>query len=229
MNRRRNLSKSKYINGLQCLKLLWVATNDPTRMPPYSAATQHVFDQGHLIGDLAHQLYPDGINLHTENITDNLTETKASLRLRRPLFEAGFSGNRLNCRVDILNPSLGESWDIVEVKSTNDVKEEQLYDVAFQRHCCQLIGLKINRCSIMHLNRDYIKQGDIDPQQLFLTEDVTDRLGEYANDLEARITEMLAVIDSANARKRSSAGIATTHTPACCRGNAGRICRNTIS
>jgi hypothetical protein len=64
-------------------------------MPQYSAATQHVFDQGHLIGDLAHQLYPDGINLRTENISANLMETKASLQLRRTLFEAGFSGNRL--------------------------------------------------------------------------------------------------------------------------------------
>ena len=95
-------------------------------MPPYSAATQHVFDQGHLIGDLAHELYPGGINLHTENISENLIETKASLELRKPLFEAGFSGNRLYCRVDILNPVVDEPWDIVEVKSTNDVKDEQL-------------------------------------------------------------------------------------------------------
>ena len=112
------------------------------------------------------------------------------------MFEAGFSGNRLYCRVDILNPSGGEAWDIVEVKSTNAVKDEQLYDVAFQRHCCQLNGVKINRCHIMHLNREYVKHGDIDPQQLFVTEDVTDRLAEFADGLEMRIAEMLAVIDS---------------------------------
>jgi hypothetical protein len=165
-------------------------------MPPYSAATQHVFDQGHLIGDLAHKLYPDGINLHTENISENLTETRSSLALRKPLFEAGFSGNRLYCRVDILNPSAGEAWDIVEVKSTNDVKDEQLYDVAFQQHCCQLIGLKINGCYIMHLNRGYIKYGDIDPQQLFDIEDVTARVDKLAGLLEIQIAEMLAIIDS---------------------------------
>jgi len=98
--------------------------------------------------------------------------------------------------VDILNPSAGESWDIVEVKSTNDVKDEQLYDVAFQQHCCQLNGVKINRCHIMHLNREYVKHGDIDPRQLFVTEDVTDRLAEFSDGLETRITEMLSVIDS---------------------------------
>ena len=96
--------------------------------------------------------------------------------------------------MDILNPSTGEAWDIVEVKSTNDVKDEQLEDVAFQRHCCQLDGVKINRCHIMHLNREYVKHGDIDPQQLFVTEDVTDRLAEFTDGLEMRIAEMLAVI-----------------------------------
>ena len=196
LNRRRNLSKSKYINGLQCLKLLWISINDTTRLPAYDATTQYVFDQGHMIGDLAHQLYPNGINLHTENIGANLRETNSSLKLRKPLFEAGFSGNRLYCRVDILNPSAGEAWDIVEVKSTNNVKDEQLYDVAFQRHCCQLNGVKINRCHIMHLNREYVKQGDIDPQQLFVTKDVTDRLKGFADGLETRIAEMLTVIDS---------------------------------
>jgi len=196
MYRRKNLSKSKYINGLQCLKLLWVSINDAARLPAYDVATQHVFDQGHIIGELAQQLYPGGIKLHTENIGENLTETRSSLKLHKPLFEAGFSGNRLYCRVDILNPSAGELWDIVEVKSTKDVKDEQLYDVAFQRHCCQLNGLKINRCHIMHLNREYVKQGDIDPRQLFVIEDVTDRLAEFANGLETRIAEMLSVIDS---------------------------------
>ena len=196
MNKHRNLSKSKYINGLQCLKLLWVAINDASRLPVYDAATQHVFDQGHIIGELAQQLYPGGIKLETDNIGTNLRETTASLKLRKPLFEAAFSGNRLYCRVDILNPSGGDSWDIVEVKSTNDVKDEQLYDLAFQRHCCQLNGANINHCHILHLNREYVKQGDIDPQQLFVTEDVTDLLTKFANGLETRIAEMLAVIDS---------------------------------
>ena len=162
------------------------------------AATQRVFDQGHSVGELAHQLYPDGMNLHTENIRENLKETRDCLPLRKPLFEAGFSGNRLYCRVDILN-SVGENeWDIIEVKSTNEVKNEHLHDVAFQRHCCQHAGLKIQRCHIMHLNRDYSKRGEINPNQLFVTEDVTDRLDEFTYGLEERVADMLAIITSDN-------------------------------
>jgi len=165
-------------------------------MPPFDATTQHVFDQGHLIGDLAHQLYTDGLNLHTDNIGENLRETRSSLSLRKPLFEAGFSSNRLYCRVDIINPVDEDEWDIIEVKSTSEIKDEQLHDVAFQRLCCQFAGLKINHCHIMHLNRDYIKQGEIDPHQLFVIEDVTDRLDKFTDSLKERIDKMLAVIDS---------------------------------
>jgi len=175
-----------------------VAINDPDRLPAADAATQRVFDQGHLVGELAHQLYPDGINLHIENIRENLKETRDCLPLRKPLFEAGFSGNRLYCRVDILNPVGEDEWDIIEVKSTNEVKDEQLHDVAFQRHCCQTAGLKVQRCHIMHLNREYIKQGEIDPNKLFVTEDVTDRLDEFTDGLEDRVTDMLAIISSDN-------------------------------
>jgi hypothetical protein len=175
-----------------------VATNDPNRLPAVDAATQRVFDQGHLVGELAHQLYPDGLNLHTENIGENLKETRACLPLRKPLFEAGFSSNRLYCRVDILSPVGEDEWDIIEVKSTNEVKDEQLHDVAFQRLCCQIVGLKIQRCHIMHLNRDYSKQGKINPNQLFVTEDVTDRLDEFTYGLEERIADMLAIIASDN-------------------------------
>lgn len=176
--------------------MLWVAINDPNRLPVVDAATQSIFDQGHLVGNLAHQLYPDGINLHTENIQENLKETQACLSLRKPLFEAGFSDNNLYCRVDILNPVGKDEWDIIEVKSTNEVKEEHLHDVAFQQHCCQLAGLKIQHCHIMHLNRDYHKRGEINPSQLFVAEDVTDRLGKITYGLKERISNMLAIMSS---------------------------------
>lgn len=181
---------------MQCLRLLWIAVNDPKRLPAVGPATQHVFDQGHAVGELAQKLYPDGINLSSENIGENLRETRNCLRLRKPLFEAGFSSNRLFCRVDILNPVGSDEWDIVEVKSTNEVKEEHLHDVAFQRHCCQISGLKIRNCRVMHLNRDYVRKGEINPEQLFITEDVTDKLDEIAAGLEQRIADMLALITS---------------------------------
>jgi len=193
---RKNLSKSKYINGIQCHKLLWVAVNDAGRIPPPDAATQYIFDQGHLVGELAHRLYPEGINLDTSSIAGNLKQTLASLPLRMPLFEAGFSAKRLYCRVDILRPAGEDEWDIIEVKSTNSVKDEHIPDVEFQRHCCLNAGLKVRGCYIMHLDKNYIRRGEIDTDRLFTAQEVTARLDQVAGAFEERLAAMLAVIDS---------------------------------
>jgi hypothetical protein len=55
------VSKSKFLWGSQCKKLLWVAYNDRDRIPEPDAATQAIFDQGHEVGALAKALYPGGI------------------------------------------------------------------------------------------------------------------------------------------------------------------------
>ena len=39
------ISKSKFLWGSQCLKLLWYAYNAKDQIPPPDAATQAIFDQ----------------------------------------------------------------------------------------------------------------------------------------------------------------------------------------
>jgi hypothetical protein len=192
----KSLSKSKYLNGIQCHKLLWIAVNDAARIPEVDEATQNVFDQGHYVGELAQALFPGGLNVYRSSISENLRETKAALASRKPLFEAGFSASRLFCRVDILNPAGDGAWDIIEVKSSTEIRDEHLHDVAFQRHCCRLAGLSIVRCRIVYLNKGFIKNGEIDPAKLFIIEDVTDRLDQFSFGIEERIAGMLELISS---------------------------------
>jgi hypothetical protein len=55
------LSKSKFIAGLQCSKLLWHAVNTPDQFPANDAATQAIFDQGHEVGAVAKSLFRGGL------------------------------------------------------------------------------------------------------------------------------------------------------------------------
>lgn len=80
-------SKSKYLTGLQCPRYLWIACNEPERIPEPDAATQHIFDQGHLVGEPAKKLFSDGIDLPTHDFSANIAMTRERLRQRRPLFE----------------------------------------------------------------------------------------------------------------------------------------------
>jgi hypothetical protein len=190
-----NLSKSKYLKSLQCPRLLWVDANQRERIV-IDESTQHIFAQGHEVGLLAQSLFPDGVDAGTGPSAENLALTAELLPQRVPIYEAGLSAGRLYCRADILEPAPGDAWDIIEVKSANSVKPENLDDVAFQRYCATMSGLTIRRCFLMHLNPDYVKQGDIDPEALFVTEDVTDQLDPPTDGIEGRIAEALQVMDA---------------------------------
>ena len=139
------LSKSKYLSGLQCSRLIWIEVNEPDRIPETDPVTQYIFDQGHQVGELAKKLFPNGIDIPTDNFMENIRQTGELLEQRRPLFEAGILADGLYSRVDILNPVNEDEWDIVEVKSSTSVKDVHINDVAYQRYCCRQYGLNIFR------------------------------------------------------------------------------------
>jgi hypothetical protein len=168
------LSKSKYIHGLQCPKLLWYEYNRKKEIPPPGPAVQRAFDEGHKVGEYAHRLFPDGIVVKRD--WDPIKQNKKSLdalKLRKPLFEAGFVFKNTYALADILVPVEEDHWDLVEVKSSTSVKEENCHDAAFQTYTYEGAGLKIRNVYIMYINKEYVRQGEIDPQQLFIKADIT--------------------------------------------------------
>jgi hypothetical protein len=193
---RKLLSKSKYLNGLQCLKYLWLLYNAPESIPEFDASTLRIFDQGHLVGELAKKLFPGGIDIPDEDFSGNLRLTKQLLAKRKPLFEPGFYQDNLFSRLDILNPVGEDAWDIIEVKSSTSVKDVNLHDISFQRLCCQKAGLKINRCFLAVVNNQYVKHGEINPAEYFAMHDITDDVNLVAEGIEERIQEMLVAIAS---------------------------------
>ena len=196
------LTKSNYLNGLQCSKLLWISVNDKKRFPEVGETQQHIFDEGNVVGDYAKKLYPNGIQLPSDykEFVKNLEETQKSLKLGKPLFEAGFApeNERISARADVLEPvgdKKDNEWDITEVKSSTQVKSINISDVAFQKYCYEKSGLKINKCFLMHLNNQYVRHGELDLRKLFIKEDITEKVEEEIKLVPDRIKEMLAIID----------------------------------
>jgi len=190
------LTKSKYLIGLQCPKYLWVKYHEPDKIPEPDISTQFRFEQGQLVGNLAKKLYPDGIDVPRADFMGNIKETKKLLTQRKPLFEAGILKDKLYSRIDILNPSEENSWDIIEVKSTTRVKDEHIDDVAFQKYCLEKAGLKVNNCFIIHINNEYLKQGEIDPIGLFNISDISYQVENISGEIESRISDMFGIISS---------------------------------
>jgi hypothetical protein len=193
------ISKSRYIAGLQCPKLLWHIYNARDLLPPVDAATQAVFDQGHEVGLLAQRLFPSGITIEGNITFDEVERRSRELLGRRvPLFEAGFRYGHVVARADVLAParSTDDAWDLIEVKSATSLSDIYLDDLAIQRYCYDGAGLRIRRTSLMHLDNAYVKQGAVDPSHLFIRADVTPAVEKLMKLIERRIVRMLRIIES---------------------------------
>jgi hypothetical protein len=189
------LTKSAFLHGLVCNRFFWIYQNDRDRLPAPDEQQQAIFDQGHQIGDLAKLLYPGGIEIDWGSGHEaGIAQTATVLPERKPIFEAGFQSGKLHARADVLNPSTGGKWDLIEVKSSSKVKEEHLPDLAFQRHLYEEAGVRINRCFLMHVDMSYVRRGKINEKRLFDCEDVTADIEPLKKEVTTEIKRQLSVM-----------------------------------
>jgi hypothetical protein len=63
--------------------------------------------------------------------------------------------------------------ELFEVKASNQVKKEHIPDLSFQKIILEANGFKVSSVGVIHLNKEYIRRGDIDYGKLFIKSDVT--------------------------------------------------------
>jgi hypothetical protein len=190
------ISKTRYLAGLQCPKLLWQHFNQPDAFPPVDTATQALFDQGAQVGAVARTLFPKGLEVGAGVIKKTAVDelSRAALPKRRPMFEAGFISGCAYARAGVLVPVGRKEWDVVEVKSTTKAKDVHISDLALQRHVYEKAGLPIRRCFVMHLNNQYVRQGEIVARKLLTQTEVTTEVDEAIGNVGGALKEMVAVI-----------------------------------
>lgn len=189
-----NLSKSKYLKGLQCHKALWLDKHKPELYTDVSEQTQQSFATGNEVGDLAKQLFPGGVEVEfdAQNFTGMMAKTTQLIQDgTQTIYEATFSENGVFVMVDILVRN-GNSWDIYEVKSSTGVKDVHLEDVSVQRYALAEV-LYIGKCYVVYINNTYIRDGELDVKQLFTIENVTDRLHSVEK-VESQLSQMQDVL-----------------------------------
>jgi CRISPR/Cas system-associated exonuclease Cas4 (RecB family) len=187
--------------GLQCPKRLWFEANARERLAPTDAATQAIFDQGHEVGRLAQELYPGGLEIARDRLAWKraIAATGRALGERVPLYEAAFAFEGGACRVDILAPAGRGGWDLVEVKSTTEVKDVHLADLAFQTWVLAGAGIAVRRSYLAHLNRDYVRKVALDPHGLFVLEDLTERIEPLLAGVGPEVARLGSVLPLAEA------------------------------
>lgn len=195
-NKKKIITKSKYMIGLKCEKYLWIVYNTPEAIPKVTESTIQLLDYGHKIEEFAKKIYPNGIDISTDDFMGNINETKNSLKFEKPLFEPGFLVDDIYSRIDILNPVNIDVWDLIEVKQSTKVKDEHIQDIMFQKYCLKNAGVNIRKSFLAHINKEYIKHGDIDPNSFIMVENIDNLLSNGFDIVSKNVNKMSHIINS---------------------------------
>ena len=189
------LTKSKYLNGLQCHKRFWYEKNHPERKSSLSRAQHRTFNQGKEVGERARDLFPKGILISTINPVKSAEQTQIAIRNGAScIFEASFVFENTWVRCDILQKD-GDSWNLIEVKMSTSVKEEHLPDLAIQKYVLTACGIPISKTQLMYVNNECTYP---DLSDLFITEEATERVDSLMGSVPSDIEAFKAILDAGN-------------------------------
>jgi hypothetical protein len=174
------LSKSKFVAGVQCLKRLYFQICQPELAEAGDEGQEARLEQGNEVGLLAQSRFRGGVFIDLEHgLTAALAQTTSLLQDSSvpAIFEATFQYQGVLVRVDVFQRRSGNRWRLIEVKSSVDVKEYHLYDVAIQAYVLRGCGLDLSSSCLMHLNHDYVYDGrQYDPKELFVIRNLTTQI-----------------------------------------------------
>lgn len=168
------LSKSRFCSGVQCPKMLWLKKNRPELFDD-SVINEAVVATGNDVGDLAMGLLGDYTEVpYDKDVSKMLIATEMLLKNGvENIAEASFSYKGLFCSIDILKNKGNNHFEIYEVKCATSVHPQYVPDLAFQYYLIKQFGYEVDKACLVHINNEYIRQGDIDIHQLFVIEDLT--------------------------------------------------------
>ncbi|MCC6317201.1 MAG: DUF2779 domain-containing protein [Gemmatimonadaceae bacterium] len=190
------LTKSEFIAGAQCHRLLWWRRHEPgaVELQP-DRVLQDLFDQGNLVGALARERFPGGVLIpHQRSRAERVRQTAEVIAAGATvIFEASFlfEGTFVACDVIVREP---EGWRLIEVKSSTRRKDEHIVDLAVQAHVLTQSGLPVSRIEVMHLNSEFRHPATND---LFASTSVTDEVRVWQPRVPDEIQRQLVVLEGA--------------------------------
>jgi hypothetical protein len=186
------LSKSSFVKGLQCVKQLYLYKHFYNLRDEVSEAQQAVFDKGTDVGVLAQKLFPCGIDVAPEvayKYEGSIKKTQECIANgTNVIYEATFLYDDVLILADIFVRD-GDGWKLYEVKSSTEVNDVHINDAAIQYYVITNLEIKLKDISIIYINNEYVRKGDLDINQLFTIQSVKDEVLELQNEVSQKVNE----------------------------------------
>ena len=164
------LTKSLFLGYLESPLHMWLSVHSNTQPKPPSLYDQHVMKQGYSVERLAKEFLQRKVG----------TQYPAGTTIT---FEATLTDGNYESRIDaFVHDTVNNTYDLYEIKSSTTIHTEHKYDVTFQ----YLVGkasLPINKVYLVRVNSDYQRAGEIDINELFVVEDMTDHIAKKEDEV----------------------------------------------
>jgi hypothetical protein len=192
------LSKSTFLRGSTCTKSLWLYKHKRNLIPPTSAGQPFIYDQGYEVGKLAWRLFPGGIDASPPTHFNYQPSIELTQKLiaegQQVIYEAAFQFEGVLAALDILVKK-DDGWYGYEVKSSTSVKDINVTDAALQYWVMAGSGIELKNISIVHLDTDYERHGEIEVEKLFKTESVLYLVQALQDEITEQVAELKKVVE----------------------------------
>lgn len=185
-----NLSKSSYCRGIQCKKILWLEKHKPEEKQEIN--NDRILETGNDIHEVARYLFGSHINIeYRENLSQMIEDTMNTIDSYKDVIitEASFTYKNNFCSVDILKKN-NNTYEIYEIKSSTELKDIYINDASYQYYVLTSLGLKVTKVSLVHINSNYVRIGDLDLDQLFIKQDITKEIKDLQETVKNNIKEI---------------------------------------
>ena len=196
-----SLTKTKIKSGLQCHKKLWYDIND--RLKDKS----HVLELGNRFGDHIKTYYGSGVDLSGQFKSNILKLTLKAIDDPTVfvIYEAAFLYANTLVRADVLMRD-GDKWKLIEVKSSTDLKNDHLKDVAIQAFVITNSNIKLSEVKIAHINSTFLYQGNHIYDGLIKEVNVDLQIADLIPQVQGWIDELLPVTQICSQMPKDSIG-----------------------
>ena len=175
------LTKTDFIQYLNCPKSLWLLKNAPDEYPfgEFSVFLQKLTREGYEVERYVRQFF--------ENASGRAVDFQRVFETEDGLF----------ARADAIE-AVGGATALYEIKSSTSIKTDAAHnhikDACFQVICAERAGQKIDTVSLVHLNGDYERAGEIVPDELLVFEDVSERVRAIESEIADEMDRALAML-----------------------------------
>ena len=173
------LSKTNFLQYLNCPKSLWLLKNKPELYPK------------RLFSNYGDKLAKEGYKVQTL-VQSFLLQEQGD---RRYLFEEEYkTRDGLFASADIISPNEDGTLNLYEVKSSSSISDGHLIDATFQTIIIEKTKRKVKSVYIVHLNKEYIRGATLDLGKMVTFTIVTEQVRGLENDLKVKINSALKLL-----------------------------------